>query len=231
MPRSFYASLRKGRDSNPRRDFSLNNLAGCCFRPLSHPSLKKIQICRAIIFLNDLALFAYFIYFLAEYRLKIKLKQDKIMKTKLLTKNNYLNAIKKSVGSKIFQDVFLEKDGKEINITKGGRLSCAFFVSSILMLFHLLDVKKGPHSTIGGVLKNIQKSGWKEFKKGEMKEGDVLVWEKIKDIDGKEHEHIGFYIGNNMAVSNSTKYKSPKKHHFTYKDNRKIISFWRFNFV
>lgn len=153
------------------------------------------------------------------------------MKTKLSTKKNYLNAIRKSVGSKIFQDVFVEKEEGEVNITMSGRLSCALFVSSILMLFHLIDVRRAPHSTISGVLKNMQKIGWKEFKKGEMKEGDILIWEKIKDIDGKEHEHIGFYMGNNIAISNSTKYRTPKRHHYTYKEKRKVVSSWRYNFV
>lgn len=35
--------------------------------------------------------------------------------------------------------------------------------------------------------------------------------EKIRNVDGKEHEHIGFYIGDDMAVSNSTKRKSSQE--------------------
>lgn len=85
-----------------------------------------------------------------------------------------MNAIKKLVGSKIFQNIFVENKSTEINIIRGGCLSCAIFVSSILMLFRLIDAKSAPHSIIYGVLKNMQTSGWDELKSGKMKEEDVV---------------------------------------------------------
>ena len=35
---------RKGWDSNPRSPYELNTLAVCCFRPLSHLSIRQIFV-------------------------------------------------------------------------------------------------------------------------------------------------------------------------------------------
>lgn len=156
---------------------------------------------------------------------------------KLLTKKNYLNAIRKSVGIQMFQNVLAEIDGAEKDITKNGELSCALFVSTLLMMFHLIDVNRAPHSTVLGLLKNMEASGparmgggpggWKKVSVNELVEGDVIVWEDIVDASGEEHEHIGFYVGNGMAISNSLEKRVPEKHHFTYNDKRAIESCWR----
>lgn len=146
---------------------------------------------------------------------------------KLLTKKNYINAVKKSVGAEIFQNVFAEIDGGEKDITRNGELSCAIFASSLLMLFHLIDVNKAPHSTVVGTVKNMEASGWQKIGLEELSEGDVIVWEKIIDVDGEEHEHIGFYIGNEHAVSNSSETRTPAEHHYTYEGKRGIESCWR----
>ncbi|HRY62481.1 MAG TPA: NlpC/P60 family protein [Candidatus Paceibacterota bacterium] len=145
----------------------------------------------------------------------------------LLTKKNYINAIKKSIGVEMFQSIFAEKDGHETDITRKGQLSCALFVSSILKLFNLIDINKAPHSTVLSTLKNMEASGWKKVSENELEEGDVIVWEKIIDVDGEEHEHIGFFIGNERAVSNSSEKRVPAEHHYTYDGKRGIISAWR----
>lgn len=147
---------------------------------------------------------------------------------KLLTKKNYLNAVRKSAGTEIFQNVFADHDGKEVDITQNGQLSCALFVSSTLKLFNLIDINKAPHTTVSGILKNMIESGWQEVSPDNINEGDVLIWEKIIDTDGKEHEHIGFYMGKNTAMSNSSKKKTPGVHSYDYDKKRKIISAWRY---
>ena len=60
----------------------------------------------------------------------------------------------------------------------------------------------------------------------------MLVWEEKIDEFGEKHKHIGFYIGNKRAVSNSRD-RTPQKHHYTYEENadlptRKIMAvFWK----
>jgi hypothetical protein len=146
---------------------------------------------------------------------------------KLLTEKNYLSAIKKSVGAKLFQNVFADIDGVEKDITNNGELSCALFVSSLLMMFHLIDASKAPHTTVSGLLKNMMASEWEQITEKELKEGDVIVWKKIIDTDGEVHEHIGFYIGNDKAISNSSEKHTPEEHHYKYNGNRAIESCWR----
>ncbi len=165
----------------------------------------------------------------------LKMKKEKVIP---ILFDTYIAVIKNSVGSKIFRNFYAEVDGKKIDITKNGNLSCAWFVSSLLYLFKLT---KDVHATVDGMIRDLQQSGWKkispkgEYASGEKrpKIGSILVWEKI-DFGNKDfHKHIGFYIGNNKAIStNSFKKGRPVIHHWTYgikrnKSVRKIEAiFW-----
>ncbi|MBD3281189.1 hypothetical protein GF391_00395 [Candidatus Uhrbacteria bacterium] len=141
---------------------------------------------------------------------------------------SYLKMIQNSIGSKMFRNLYATVDGKERDILEGGNLSCAFFVSVILHTFELIQI---PHATVLGLLKDMEQSGWKKTRK--LKTGDVVVWEDEDQTgDGVKHSHIGFYLGKDKAISNSTAKKSPIKHHFTFgtkagKPKRKIIGTYR----
>ena len=126
--------------------------------------------------------------------------------------DTYIAIIKNSVGSKIFRNFYAEVDGKRTDIMKNGNLSCAWFVSSLLYLFKLM---KDAHATVDGTIKDLKKSGWKKIKKPKI--GSILIWEKI-DFGNKDfHKHIGFYIGNNKAISTSNSKKGqPIIHNWTY---------------
>jgi len=144
-------------------------------------------------------------------------------KLKILIFDNYLNVVKKSPGTKMFQNLFFEIGGKKVDITKNGELSCTYFMSSILMILHLLDIKKAPHAKVDGLIKNIKKFGWRKISVSNLNPGDIIIWEKTKT----RHKHSGFYIGSDKAISNSTSKKHPIKHHYTYNGKRKIVSCWR----
>ena len=124
-----------------------------------------------------------------------------------------------------FRNLYAKKDGKKIiDILENGKNSCAVFVSWILMALELI---KHPHASVGGMEKDMIKSGWREIKK--LKPGAVIFWEEKKNdrlMFGKYetyHRHCGFYVGNNKAISNdSRKTRFPQKHHFTYNGTRKI---------
>ena len=126
--------------------------------------------------------------------------------------DTYIAVIKNSVGSKIFRNSYAKVNGKKIDILKNGELSCAFFVSSVLALFPLFElIKCPPHSTVDGTLKDLQQSGWQKIKKPKI--GSIIVWGK----NHNSHKHIGFYIGNNKAIStNSFRKGQPVIHHWTY---------------
>lgn len=135
-------------------------------------------------------------------------------------KESYLTVIKNSAGTKLFQNFYLKINNRKQDILKNGELSCAFFVSSILIIFGLI---KKIHCTVSSTIKDLKKSGWKKSKK--VKIGSVIIWEEKQG-----HQHIGFYIGKNKAISNAFylyKKRTPFIHHFTYNNKRKIKTiFW-----
>jgi hypothetical protein len=123
----------------------------------------------------------------------------------------------------MFKNLFAENEGKEVDILKNGKLSCAAFVSSLLYLFGLINNK---HATVEGTVRDLISNSWTEIDEPVI--GAVILWEKKDFEDGKLHAHIGFYIGDNQAVSNSSFNKGvPVKHHYTYDGTRKIEKlFW-----
>ena len=100
---------------------------------------------------------------------------------------------------------------------KDGTLSCAFYVSSILTLFKLIG---GIHGTVDATMEDIKKNGWKTIKNPRI--GSILVWESVDFGNNNFHRHMGFYIGKNMAISNSTELGYPIKHNWKFDGTRKI---------
>ena len=141
-------------------------------------------------------------------------KKENLEITPLLCCKNYTAVIKNSAGSRMFRHIYAKVNGKEKDLLRNGDLSCAFFASTILYWFQLI---KKPHATVSGTIKDMEKSGWREIKNP--RPGSVLIWEPKEFDEGgvkASYLHMGFYIGNNKAVSNSTKIGMPKIHHWTY---------------
>jgi len=129
----------------------------------------------------------------------------------------YLTVIKTSVGTRLFQHLYVKVKGKKTDITNGV-YSCAFYVSSILAIFNLIATT---HATVEGTKGDMIRRGWKSVNKPKI--GSVLIWEPVKSKNGKFHKHIGFYIGNKKAISNSSRKRSPVIHHWTFgKKNGKL---------
>ncbi len=135
---------------------------------------------------------------------------------KFLVYKNYLTVIKNSAGSKMFRHIYVLDNNKEKDILEGGELSCAYYVSCILKLFNLINQEISPHAMTGGLVKNMLESGWKETK--ELKIGNIILWEEKLG-----HQHLGFYLGKDMAISHRDEKKTPIIHHYTYEGKRKII--------
>lgn len=136
----------------------------------------------------------------------------KMTKVKRLIGRTYLAVIENSVGSNLFRNFYARVNGQEQDIMRDGQLSCAFFVSSVLAIFDLIE---RVHGTVAGTVRDLKNSGWQKIKKP--KPGAVLVWEK-SDFggDGEYHKHLGFYIGAGQAVSNSYQTGQPEKHHWRF---------------
>ena len=143
------------------------------------------------------------------------------MKLKILKFESYLKTIKNSVGSKIFRTCYVTDGRKKFDVYKNGEVSCAFFVSGILLLFKLID---RPHATVKTTIEKMNQKGWKRRRNSRPKPGDIIIWEKMLHGNNKMHQHIGFYINNNKAVSNCFKKRTPKMHHYKYGGKRKIVT-------
>ncbi|MBI2278550.1 MAG: hypothetical protein HYU81_00595 [Candidatus Brennerbacteria bacterium] len=138
---------------------------------------------------------------------------------RLIFLDSYLTAIKNSVGANIFKTLWAEVDGQTEDILEGGKLSCASFVSGILAWFGLI---KERHATVAGTVRDMQASGWEVIP--EPRPGCVLHWEKMKE--NGEHEHLGFYLGHDAAVSNSRTARTPIEHHWTYDGGRRVVAIY-----
>ena len=144
---------------------------------------------------------------------------------KPLIVDTYLAMINNAVGSRMFQSGYAEINGVKTDVLKAGELSCAMFVSSILSIFNLIDE---PHTTVKSTVAKMGAAGWQKTE--ELEPGYVLVWEAIDSGSGDLHTHIGFYTGNDEAMSNDFKTKMITRHHYRYegddKGERKIIAIY-----
>lgn len=139
-------------------------------------------------------------------------------KLKRLIFKSYLKVIENSVNTNIFRNYYAKIRGKIVDAMQDGYVSCAFFVSSILLIFNLI---KNVHWTVEGTVKDLENHGWYRIRK--VRKGCVLVWETVIGVKDKlPHKHIGFYIGNYQAVSNNPKKGRPTCHHYTFNNKRKI---------
>jgi hypothetical protein len=134
-----------------------------------------------------------------------------------LQKESYLAVIRNSVGTHMFRTFYAFVDEKKQDIIGRGDLSCAFFVSFVLAGFSLI---KSMHGTVDGTVRDMESSGWKYIKTP--KPGCIIVWEPRVDKQGELHKHIGFYIGEEKAISNDSKKGSPRVHSYNFRKVSKL---------
>jgi uncharacterized protein YfaT (DUF1175 family) len=110
----------------------------------------------------------------------------------------YIQMIRNSVSSGMFRNWYIKTaELGEFDAMKGGEDSCAFYVSGLLKIFSKIN---SIHGTVASTAKDLIESGWQEV--NEPKPGDVLIWE-AQQFGDKSQRHIGFYIGDQKAVSTS----------------------------
>ena len=132
-------------------------------------------------------------------------------KVKIILYDSYIKAIQNSVGCNLFRNLYAYVNNRKQDIARDGELSCALYTSSILVLFKLISER---HATTDGLIRDLKKSGWISIKKP--RKGAVLVWEERKVKGKKPHKHVGFYIGNSKAISNSYLKRRPVLHHWIF---------------
>jgi hypothetical protein len=145
-------------------------------------------------------------------------------KPKRLYFKTYLQMIHNSAGTSMFRNWYVKtSEHGEFDAMKDGENSCAFYVSGLLKIF---DKVSSIHGTVESTIKDLEKSGWQKVDTPQP--GDILVWEKQKFVDIWQ-AHIGFYIGDNKAVSTSWTKKIVIEHDQNFgEQNRKIEQVLRF---
>lgn len=133
-------------------------------------------------------------------------------KPKLLPAKNYLAMIEGSVGSRAYRHLYAQVGEQTVDLAKGGQISCALFVSSVLYHFKMIG---DLHATVGSTVADMLKSGW--YVTQEYKPGFVLEWEPAVQADGESHGHLGFYMGQD-AISHSDRDLSPARHSLDMSD-------------
>ena len=133
-------------------------------------------------------------------------------KVKPLYFKSYLQVIKNSVGANTYKNFYARVDEEVKDVLEDGNLSCAYFVCSILYNFKLIQ---DMHTTVAGTVRDLEESGFEKIDSDsigvdEPKEGAVIVWTEDPNDQGGIHKHLGFYIGDNQAISNSTSQKTPQ---------------------
>lgn len=119
----------------------------------------------------------------------------------------YLALIEASVGTTMFRNFWAEVNGKKTDITRAGRVSCSFYVSSILKLFNLTQEVQ---VTVNRLKRDMSTSGWYEIPRP--KKGCVVFWTaKPADADRMKKDkvayqpmvsHCGFFVGAGECVTN-----------------------------
>lgn len=144
--------------------------------------------------------------------------------------HTYVAMINNSVGANTWRHGYATVDGSEKDIMKNGEVSCAFFVSSILRIFSLID---DFHATVKSTLADMERNGWQKVDAPEV--GDVLLWGPRPN--GIGNAHLGFYVGEDKAVSNNFITTQPEVggapavHHWLYEGHpdgeRPLIAIYR----
>lgn len=144
-------------------------------------------------------------------------------KPKRLYFKSYIQLLNNSVGSNVFRNFYVKTREKgEFDALDDGHNSCAFFVSSILVIFKKLT---NIHGTVKSTINDLKKSGWIQVEKPEP--GDVVIWEAKMFNDGLK-QHIGFFIGDSKAISTSLKHQTPVEHNINFgSENRKVEQVYR----
>jgi hypothetical protein len=142
---------------------------------------------------------------------------------KHLPRESLLAFAKNSVGSAAYKNYFAFYNGSKSDLVGGGSSSCAFFISNALRMFG--SVREG-HLTVDSTVVDLIKCGAVAVGLRSIEPGDVLIWAKRNN-----HKHIGFYVGQNQAISTSAKTRRISKHHYTYGGSRKIEAAFRPKFA
>lgn len=115
------------------------------------------------------------------------------------------STMNRGIGSKMFRNCWCYNEkGELVDVCDNGNLSCAFYVSRILLWHGLVRI---PCVRVEQLEKELLSCGWYEVgvrNPDEIARGSVIIWGPKQGSDGKMHRHAGFYLGDRCAVSHDS---------------------------
>lgn len=127
-----------------------------------------------------------------------------------------LAMIEGSIGSEQYLKLYIairEASGvSHTDVIGNGRFACAYYTSALLHLTNLLEGRV--HTTVSETVTDLEASGW--YPIPEPISGSVIIWGPKLASDGQPHRHIGFSLGDEVAVSTDGTTGRPTKHHLTF---------------
>lgn len=125
----------------------------------------------------------------------------------LVLRESLLAVLEGSVGTSMFRTLYRAKDETLDDVINDGDLACAFYVSTILSMFELID--RGVHTTVKVTLEDMEESDWQRTDKPQALA--VVLWGVKMGDDGRPHYHIGFCVDEETAIEHSAVTKSPRR--------------------
>lgn len=141
----------------------------------------------------------------------------------------YLAFIEASIGTELFQNFWASVNGKKKELTGKGNLSCAFFVTTVLKVFNLVQEVQ---VTNNRALRDMEHSGWFEIPRP--RTGCIVVWSE-KDADAarmrreggtyqSKVKHCGFYLSKDRCVNTGgEEKKTPRIDPLDYRPVEKFL--------
>lgn len=120
---------------------------------------------------------------------------------------SYMAMVEGSVGSAQWRHLYVRREEDALDVIDDGDLACAYYVSSILHTFNLID--GGVHTTVVEIEHDLLQSGWSLVE--EPCPGAIVFWGEKMGDDGRVHRHLGICTSDCMAVHHDAKTKSPKR--------------------
>ncbi|MCA9356668.1 hypothetical protein H6784_03160 [Candidatus Nomurabacteria bacterium] len=135
----------------------------------------------------------------------------------ILRKESFLIIIENSIGSKMFNSMFvrLKDSGAVTDILNDGEFSCAFYVSSVLMLLRVIEKPRATVLKLKEVI--VNDSNWQTVEVDTIEPGDVIFYVKTKFKDGTSNAHVGLALSKGEVVSTDHRVKKVAKHPVDYR--------------
>lgn len=134
--------------------------------------------------------------------------QEKYPHSRLLARASLIAVVRGAVGTDMFRSLYVAGGSGPMDVLEDGRLSCAFFVSSVL------------NAVVEKTIAKMGEAGWVLAEVASL--GCVTRWPILDS-----NEHIGFCVANDTFVSNSSSLRSPQIHGSSLPDGREPIAYYR----